>query len=73
MNPRKAELRQIVLDIILKKEKTSCTSNAYYHLPMLATEILERRAGLTDPKSFENRLCENDRELVEEINIFGGR
>jgi hypothetical protein len=67
MDARKSELRQIVVDVIFGKEKTSAKSDAYNYLPIAVTEVLDRRAGLTNVKLYENRLSETDQLLVEEI------
>jgi hypothetical protein len=69
MNPRKSELREIVLAIIFGKENVAYDPFQFAHLTLGVSEVLRRRAGGTSSASIysEQRLNDADTMLVQEI------
>ena len=71
MNPRKEELRNIVLDIVFGREKVFYGATQFGHLTAGVAEVLGRRHG--DKQSSESvfprqeRLEYNDLMIVQEI------
>ena len=70
LNPRKAELRKIVLDIVTKREHVHFDPFHFGHLTAGVAEILGRgniRTGFATPYQTEARLDEEDWISVQEI------
>lgn len=67
MNPKKAALRQIILDIIFKKEKVTYPAHDLVDLKHGVQEVLLRRAGKSQDYEFSRNLPDEDGMLVQEI------
>lgn len=70
MSDRKAELRDVILDIVLGKEKVAYEASQFDHLKLGVAQVLGKRAGqagLGSKFSPELRLNDSDTMLVAEI------
>ncbi len=62
------EIRTVVLDIILGREKTSYAPDQFEHLIIGVEEVLDRREGRSaDPRGRRNGLSRDDSNLVREV------
>jgi hypothetical protein len=64
------EIRNVVIDIVVGREKVAYSPDQYSHLLSGIAEVFQRREGTTStPSLFHNepRFSENDAELVREV------
>ena len=66
MNPRKAELRAIVLDVVFRRRQVTYSPTQYGHLSLGVAEVAYQKKAIGGWGS-EQRLDEDDEMLVQEI------